>query len=590
MKKADKWINLILILAVVFSCLPLAIPGIEGHFGQDLGFHINRIEGIYLELSRGVFPVRMQSFWMDGYGYPVSIYYGDIFLYLPALLRLMGVPVVAAYKVFLFAVDVATVIAAYYSFSGILCDKKLGAIGAFVYATSNYRLLDLYIRAAVGEYTALIFLPLIAYGVCLLYGWTKDSRAESGKLCREAVIPLFAGMTGILLSHIVTLEIICLCLIVVCALNLKKTFTKRVMLTYMVSAGMTLLATLYFTIPFADYFINESVRINQVVGNARQIQESGTRLYEYFDFFMIPFSNLDPSVSDDRMLTTPGAVLMGTLIAGIAVCLSGILRGKKVGAPGVDRRTRAIRSLTAAGVVLLFISSDIFPWNRLGRSGALGDLLAQVQFPWRYVGIATVVLTLLLLVMMSGHEDLSTGKKYPHAATLVLSVAAAMCVWFAGVYMTYAQLDTFRTTADLDTYDMGYIEYLRPDAVREDFTHEIRVTAGEAEEVSELYHEGTSMDIYVHSESGATIELPILNYRYYHISDGSDKSYAISDGENDEICFDLDAGFDGVIMLRYEPPILWHVAEWISLMFILGFMAAVIVSGRQKSRRGTYNK
>ncbi|MCR5097716.1 MAG: hypothetical protein K6B14_02070 [Lachnospiraceae bacterium] len=556
-KTVKKTEYIILFLAVAFCSLPLLYHGIEGHFGQDLGFHINRIEGIYLELKNGIFPVRMQSFWMDGYGYPVSIYYGDILLYLPAMLRLLGVPVVAAYKFFLLIINIITVLVAYRCFSRITADSFLGALAAFVYSTSNYRLLDLYIRAAVGEYTAMLFLPMVACGVCLIYGWTAQEEKDAKT---EANFYLTLGMSGILLTHMMTLEITGICLIIICVINIKKTFTPEALSTYLISAAATLLITLFFTIPFVDYFLTENVRINQVVGNARQIQESGTRLYEFFDFFMIPFSNLDPSISDDRMLTTPGMVLMGVLVAAIAVIIS-------------KRADKRIKVLTLSAIILLFVSSDIFPWNALAKSSAIGDLLAQVQFPWRYVGLATVVLTLLLTALIG-------NKKNTRTAFIIISIGAAMCVWFFGVYGKYAELDTFETTADLDTYDMGFIEYLRPDAVREDFKKKIDVTAGEAE-AYELERVGTSMDIYVMSPEGATIELPVLNYKYYTIRDEKGTSYAIMDGKNDEICFDVDAGFDGVIRLRYELPGFWHFAEWVSA---ISFICFLVIMGKKRGR------
>ena len=76
MRKKVLW----LVFIVALVCLPLAAPGIEGRWGQDLGFHLMRIEGIAEGLENGVFPVKMQGLWMEGYGYPVSVYYGDFLL------------------------------------------------------------------------------------------------------------------------------------------------------------------------------------------------------------------------------------------------------------------------------------------------------------------------------------------------------------------------------------------------------------------------------------------------------------------------------------------------------------------------------
>ena len=65
----------ILVLSGIFlvSCLPLFLPGF--HKGHDTVFHLLRIDGIAQELHNGQFPVRMPSVWIDGYGFPVSIFY-----------------------------------------------------------------------------------------------------------------------------------------------------------------------------------------------------------------------------------------------------------------------------------------------------------------------------------------------------------------------------------------------------------------------------------------------------------------------------------------------------------------------------------
>ena len=63
-------------IVVLLVSLPMILPGIEGRFGQDLGFHLMRIEGLAAELQNGVFPIKIESLWVEGYGYPVSGYYG----------------------------------------------------------------------------------------------------------------------------------------------------------------------------------------------------------------------------------------------------------------------------------------------------------------------------------------------------------------------------------------------------------------------------------------------------------------------------------------------------------------------------------
>ncbi len=67
---------ILIILGITFCIsLPLFYRGMN--IGHDGMFHQVRIDGIAEELSYGNFPVRIQSLWMEGYGYPISVYYGD---------------------------------------------------------------------------------------------------------------------------------------------------------------------------------------------------------------------------------------------------------------------------------------------------------------------------------------------------------------------------------------------------------------------------------------------------------------------------------------------------------------------------------
>ena len=64
---------------------------------------------------------------------------------------------------------------------------------AFFYMIAPYKLLDVYVRYAIGEFTALVFVPIVFYG---LY----DLINENGKKHYYIAI----GAIGIILSHTLT--------------------------------------------------------------------------------------------------------------------------------------------------------------------------------------------------------------------------------------------------------------------------------------------------------------------------------------------------------------------------------------------------
>ena len=102
-------------------------------YGHDLLFHLLRIDGIKDGLLSGAFPVRIQPNWNNGYGYATSILYGDILLYFPAILRLLGVTVQNAYKAYIVAINLLTAAAAYYAFHEISKDSRIAIVGSALY-------------------------------------------------------------------------------------------------------------------------------------------------------------------------------------------------------------------------------------------------------------------------------------------------------------------------------------------------------------------------------------------------------------------------------------------------------------------------
>ena len=171
-------------------------------FGHDLNFHLYRIEGIKDGLLAGQFPVRIHPTHNNGYGYITPSVYPELFLYIPALLRILGVSAVSAYHIFLFCINIATAVIMYISAKGITNSAFSGKIAAVIYTFSTWRVINLYYRAALGEALAMIFFPLVFYGMYLIL---------KGNHKKWWVLTL--ACTGVFMSHIISTVMVALIII-----------------------------------------------------------------------------------------------------------------------------------------------------------------------------------------------------------------------------------------------------------------------------------------------------------------------------------------------------------------------------------------
>lgn len=254
--------RLMVLGAVAFMLsAPLFSYGIAG--GHDIMFHMMRIEGIAEGIRNHQFPVRMDPVWLDNYGYPVSVYYGDALLYIPAVFRLFGYSVITSYKMFMVLVNVATVWIAYRCFRGIFKDYKIAVVTTVAYSIAPYRFSCLYQRQALGEYCAMMFFPLIALAIYRIYTSANDKKHSD----YYNVLLLSSGMLGLLVSHILSTEITVVILVLIALLFIKKTITWTVLRELLQSVVMTGLMGCFFIVPFLDYYMNVAAKVNSDVSD-----------------------------------------------------------------------------------------------------------------------------------------------------------------------------------------------------------------------------------------------------------------------------------------------------------------------------------
>lgn len=542
----------------VLIWLLLAVPLVvfKTAFGHDMAYHLMRIEALSEELKNGVFPVRMESLFFGGLCYPSAIYYNDLFLYVPAILRLCGVSVFGTYIVYVLIVHAASTGIAYHSFSRMFCSRTIGAVLALCYVTSFYRLMNIYVRAAVGEYTAYAFFPLIAYALQAIYqDEHTDLKCSLKKAARLAV-----GLTGVCSCHVISAEMVVLTMVLVALLLIKKTLSKRVILPCALAAVWTLLMNAWYLVPLADYYVNVDANINHDIGSASDIQALGASVRQYFSFFRSPYGYSSEVVAA-RMQLTIGPVLLTALLAGVLLWVTGHF--SKEGC-----------LYTVLTLLFLWISSDLFPWAKIQKVPVLSNLLCAVQFPWRYLGMASLFAALVLgSVLRLFCESEQIFRWFHRVAAGVSVIAAAAFLVFVGYSVQNAQMVYPKTRGELNTDSVGEAEYLRYGV--ESVIYDVRgENLLEAEIVS---RKGCSLVVSCRAggESGS-LTIPIFCYKGFEVTDETGAQYVISDSPEKMIQVSVPAGFDGNLYVRFVEPVYWRVAEIVSLFALIGILAIML--------------
>lgn len=153
---------LLIVIVLVFFLWPLFQSGIfHTHDGQ---LHIARIAAYFEELSRGQFPVRWASDLNYGYGTPLFIFYYPLPYFLGSILHFFGISFTEAFKILLGISFIAAPIT-FYLWLRKLFPLGIALAGALVYGLAPYHFLDLYVRGAIGELFAFVFIPLVLLSI-----------------------------------------------------------------------------------------------------------------------------------------------------------------------------------------------------------------------------------------------------------------------------------------------------------------------------------------------------------------------------------------------------------------------------------------
>lgn len=523
--------------AAAFSCMPLLWGGVfDGH---DMLFHLNRIEGIASGLRCGQFPVRIHASTLLGYGYAASEFYPELFLYIPAILRNMGVSLCASVRVFEAGINLLAALSCYVSAKAVF-DSRRTAVGASVlYTLCVYRLVNLYTRATLGESLAMIFFPLIIWSLYEVL--RRDDRKW----------PLLAlGMTGVCMSHLLSTLFSVLFCAIAAAFSLPKLMReKRRFLAILKAAAITVLCCVWFYVPMMQYS-GDGVSTSVVLDAQENVLQPG-------GFFVAFAGDMNADIPEDFAYTI-GVVPGLALLVGCALLL---VRRYAQGKAAMDGKDRVALALGALGVVALLGATNAFPWEWVcSLRRPFSTFFKQIQFPWRLVGVAVPLLS------MAAAWGYLKDDRHASAGAAVIVALCATCSGYTMQCMVQRtpvlDKETFTDTR-ISQFEYTYVgtekTALKPG--------DIRVGGAEgAYSVLEMTKCGTNLTATIAMDGGTYIEFPLLYYPGYQAAvDGI--PCTVARGTNNMLrVYGTASGQTAKVDISFKPPMAWIAAQGVSLL------------------------
>lgn len=553
---------------VLLSGLLTSMPYFCGFLntGHDIGFHLERIIGMTGAMESGQFPVRLSTAFMPGYGFSVDMLYPELFLYIPAILCILGVSLMTSYKFLMILINLAVACVGYVSFRNLLRSDRMGLCCMLLYLLNPYRLVNMYCRAAVGEMLAQIFLPLLLWGVYeLICGDQK-----------KWWITVLAA-TGIIQSHIISVEISVLfvaagVLIFIPYRLYRKTETPknlgRRMLAMGKAAGMTILLNLWFLIPFLshvgdDYYIK---------GQGTDMQNSALEIGDIFRLFVEYEGSSTTEVVNRQLFISIGPVLL----LGIFVYSYYAFYRKSL-----DSWVKRIGNVCLGfGIVSCYLCSSAFPWNVVKDTDWLYSLLGLIQFPWRFLAYASLFLSVVTAIAVI---ELLKDRRQMIAGVLVV-LTFVMSVHCVDEYLDGKVL--LQRKGNLTSFDTDVLDYYQEDTPLDELWAQGDTVKSDQPLTIEHYErKGVEFSLDLkEAKEGTVLQLPIYNYELHGVYlDG--EALKTTESASHQVQVQLPKGkTSGHLEVRFEGRKIYRVGEVVSLLTILGWIGYLLWKrkGRQE--------
>lgn len=542
--------------------------------GHDLWFHIYRIGTMASQLQKEPWriPIRMLADSFDGYGYGAALYYGDLFLYIPAVLVCLGLNEVMSYKLFVVMILWGTFGIAYYSVCLLNKREDICLYFAYIYTFSAGCLSNLCIRSSVGESLALMCLPLVAGSfVNIIYGEKR----------RKNWLLLAVSMSGIALSHMLTLLLTTFVLCIWCLIEIKEVFIGKKVLEILKAAALMIGLSASFLFPMFEQMLYQKV---QTPGN-NNFQKQAFMEYsvDWIDY-LIPYEVKKIlvslfSFSWDIEYWHPGAI--GLFV--ILLIVTGIV---------VKPRFNKKQMVVAVSSIVCLLLLAVKPAMNIAK-----EFMAFTQFPWRILPLITLGLSFCgIWTIENAGCDSKTQTRVQWTILIGTLLIASMVVGPRYAYQVYVQWDDYAYVRENnpEIYHKYQIRYDKNAAdalyLPEGVSFYVYTERGEVVTANreDIRYQWTREDdrIEVHIEENPSVdgilEMPLYMYKGYVAERGNGEFLSVKKSENGLVSVEIE-DYIGDVCIWYRGTMVQKISDVITFISILVFLWVWRKQGERKA-------
>ena len=391
--RIDPYIWLVLAFSL-FAVLPLAGP--DYFFGaHDAPHTIFFLTEFDAAIRDGVWYPGWATDQALGYGYPTFVLYPPLAYYVAEAFHLLGASKVVAIK-WTWALATLGAGLAMYAYARHVMGRQRGLLAAIVYVYVPYHLADIYVRAALAEYAAFVWMPLTLLAFHRLVEKVTLPRIGGSGLAYGALL-LSHNVTGLAFTPF-------LALYVLFRLLVEPGSGRERLVRGAAALGGALLA-----FGIAAAMLLPGIFERRYINQEQWVRET----YNYAEHFVQPAHFLSPEWG--YAPGTPGTEgVRSSQLGAVPLILAMVAT---VAAFRRERREKALILVFAAALVLLL-------FLMLPVSAPLWELLpiaSLVQFPWRLLALAAVALAVL-----SGLAIRAPDPRRLHGQVLVLALVAIL--------------------------------------------------------------------------------------------------------------------------------------------------------------------